>query len=83
MKDVTPQKKKITITIEDDGDSVKVVADPSFAELMEGMMEKEPTAAICYALGALNKIRDMSKQADKGLAEIQMPLLKSVEPLEN
>lgn len=76
-------KQKITITIEDIDGSVEVISTPSFGEIMKNMTEREPTAAECYAISALNKIRDVAAQADKGLAEVQVPMIagpKLVEP---
>lgn len=56
---------KITITIEDHPDSVSVVSDPSFAQIMTNMTTREPTAAESYAMSALDKVREMSKQVEK------------------
>lgn len=54
---------KITITIEDLPDGVRVISDPSFGEMMRAMTERQPTPAETYAQSMLNKARDMSKQS--------------------
>jgi len=55
----------MTITIEDDGEGVKVVADPSFGKMMQTLTERSPSPAESYAMSALNKMREMSKAAEK------------------
>lgn len=53
---------KITITIEDVGDKVRVVSDPTFETMMMRHVSGNPfTAAHGYAFKALNAIREESR----------------------
>lgn len=53
---------KVTITIEDTPKGVKVVADPSFEQIMQmSVAGGYLTAAHGYAISALNKIRNDAK----------------------
>lgn len=56
---------KITITIEDEGENVKIVADPTF-ETMAMMTQSGHilTAAHGYALAMINRVRQISKSKE-------------------
>lgn len=72
---------KITITIEDlPGDKVSIVCDPTGETLMKMIQSGEAqTSAMGYAIGLLNKARDISKAADKDKKlMIQMPKVKNI-----
>lgn len=70
---------KIVITIEDNDDSVQVVSDPSFAEIMKAIATSDgPTPAQCYAIGALNKILELNKEAEAKRAVVDVPALMAV-----
>lgn len=73
---------KITITFEDQPDGVKVISDPSFAQLMLHMHDEAPTPAMDYAMSALNKVREMSKEAGKKLKP-KLSVAKKPEPTED
>lgn len=57
---------KVTITIEDKGSSVKVVMTPNAETLLNKIASHGPqslSAAEAYAMAAVNRIRELSKNA--------------------
>lgn len=61
-------KNKITITIEDMPDgTVKVVSNPTADHMIIDVTEHRSTAAQGYALGMLNRAREMSRDISSNL----------------
>jgi hypothetical protein len=72
---------KIIIEIEDlPGDKVRIVSNPTGETLMKMIQSgEEQTSAMGYAIGLLNKAREISKLADKDKKlMIQMPKVKNI-----
>lgn len=72
---------KITIEIEDlPGDKVRIISNPTGETLMKMIQSGEAqTSAMGYAIGLLNKAREISKLADKDKKQlIQMPKVKNI-----